>query len=98
MREIEGFGIGPDHHNRRKAPMFDRTAHCQRIGAHGGAVTAARYGTHHMRAIGKAGARATSTRHGVAYFNGLMTRKGWNGRRLDSVITDLAAGRALAEL
>jgi hypothetical protein len=78
--------------------MFDRKAHCQRIGAHGGSVTAQRHGSAHMRMIGKAGARATIDRHGVAYFQGLVKRKGWSGRRRESVTTDLAAGRVLAAL
>jgi hypothetical protein len=72
---------------------FDRVAHCQRIGAHGGATTVARYGPHHMRAIGTVGARATIQRHGVGYFTGLMTRKGWHGRRPASLAVDLEVGR-----
>jgi hypothetical protein len=77
---------------------FDRTAHCQRIGAHGGATTAQRHGSAHMRAIGKAGARTTIDRHGVGYFRGLMKRRGWHGRRADDLITDLAYGETLAAL
>ena len=50
------------------ALSFNRAAHCRRIGAHGGAVTVARHGTHHMRAIGTAGAHVTIQRHGIAYF------------------------------
>ena len=76
--------------------MFDRTAHCQRIGAHGGTVTAQRYGAQHMRAIGRAGAQVTMERHGVAYFQGLMHRRGWRGRRFDSVQLDLFAGSVYA--
>ena len=78
--------------------FFDRAAHCQRIGAHGGAVTISRHGVSHVRAIGKAGARATIAKHGVAYFQGLMARKGWQGRRPVSLAMDLAYGRTLAEL
>lgn len=77
---------------------FDRAAHCQRIGAHGGTVTAQRYGSAHMRAIGRAGAKVTRARHGEAFFQGLMQRRGWHGRRLDNVIDDLAAGRVYAAL
>ena len=68
------------------------------MGAHCGAVTVALHGTAHMRAIGTAGAHATIERHGVAYFNGLMTRKGWHGRRPVSLAVDLAAGRVDALL
>lgn len=78
--------------------MFDRKAHCQRIAAHGGNVTAERYGRFHMSAIGKAGAKVTIEKYGVGFFNGLMDYKGWHGRRLDSVITDLAYGQLLMEL
>jgi hypothetical protein len=78
--------------------MFDRAEHCRRIAAHGGTVTAQRYGAGHMRAIGKAGAQVTIERHGRAYWLGLVGRRGWSGRRLDSVIDDLAAGRVYAEL
>ena len=78
--------------------MFDRTAHCQRIGAHGGATTYARHGAHHMRAIGKAGAQATIKTHGTAYFLGLMQRRGWQGRRGESLAVDLAAGHVFADL
>jgi hypothetical protein len=77
---------------------WDRKAHCQRIGAHGGATTYARHGAHHYRTIGKAGARATIDRHGVAYFRGLMKRRHWHGRRVDNVLTDLAYGETLAQL
>jgi hypothetical protein len=54
------------------APTFNRAEHCRRIGAHGGAVTVARHGTHHMRAIGTAGAHVTITRHGYAHFAGIV--------------------------
>lgn len=78
---------------------FDRTAHCQRIGAHGGATTLQRHGTAHYRMIGKAGARATITRHGVAYFAGLVKAKGWAGPRPKaSLAQDLALGATLAAL
>lgn len=76
--------------------MFDRKAHCQRIGAHGGTVTVTRHGSHYMRTIGKAGAQVTIERHGVAYFQGLMKRRGWHGRRFDSVQLDLFAGSIYA--
>jgi hypothetical protein len=80
------------------APTFDRTAHCQRIAAHGGAVTLARHGTAHYRAIGKAGAQTTIQRHGVAFFHGITARKSWHGRRPVSLAVDLAAGRVDALL
>lgn len=69
---------------------FDRAEHCRRIGAHGGATTAARHGHWHMSAIGKAGAAVTIERHGVAYFNGLMSRRGWSGRSRPNLAYDLA--------
>ena len=76
------------------APTFDRAAHCQRIGAHGGAVTVARHGTAHMRAIGTAGAAVTIQRHGVcATCADWCKAKGWHGRRPVSLAADLAAGR-----
>ncbi len=51
-----------------------------------------------MRAIGTAGARVTIARHGVAYFRGIVTAKGWTGRRAPDLLSDLRAGRALADL
>jgi hypothetical protein len=78
--------------------MFDRKAHCQRIAAHGGSVTAQRHGSQHMRAIGKAGAQATIRKHGVGYWKGITKRKGWQGRRRDSLAVDLAAARVYADL
>ena len=39
-----------------------------------------------------AGAQATIAKHGVAYFAGLMQRRGWEGRRRDDIRLDLAAG------
>jgi hypothetical protein len=88
----------PAGDNHLMARSVDRTAHCQRIGAHGGATTYARHGRHHMAAIGRAGAQATIKAHGTAYFQGLMTRKGWHGRRHASLAVDLAAGRLDAAL
>lgn len=76
---------------------FDRAAHCRRIGQTGGMVTVERHGRGWMRAIGKAGAKVTIERHGVAYFNGLVSAKGWNGRRTPDIGVDLAAARILAE-
>ena len=75
---------------------FDRTEHCRRIGAHGGAATVARHGAAHMAAIGRAGARTTIERHGVAFFQGIVKAKGWAGRRATDLPTDLAAARVLA--
>ena len=80
------------------ARTFDRKAHCQRIGTHGGNVTVARHGTAHMRVIGTAGASVTIQRHGVAFFRGITARKGWHGRRPVSLRADLAAGRVDAAL
>jgi len=78
---------------------FDRAEHCRRIGAHGGATTAARYGSHHMRTIGKAGAQATIRKHGLPFFKGVTKAKGWTGpRRRDDLAIDLMLGRYLAEL
>ena len=74
-------------------PHFDRAAHCQRIGAHGGNVTADRYGAAHMRAIGKAGAQATIARHGVGYFQGIVKAKHWHGREHGSPALGLAIAR-----
>ena len=59
---------------------FNRAEHCRRIGAHGGAVTAARHGSHHYRAIGRAGAQATIRKHGLAFFQGVVQAKGWQDR------------------
>ena len=81
------------------APVpFDRAAHCQRIGQTGGLTTFQRYGAAHMRAIGKAGYAAAVKAHGVAYVNGLLTAKRWDGPRRPELLTDLAAGRVLADL
>ena len=77
---------------------FNRAEHCRRIGAHGGAVTAQRYGSAHYRAIGTAGAQTTIRKHGVAFFQGIVKAKGWHGRRPVSLAVDLAAGRADALL
>lgn len=43
-------------------------------------------------------ARVTIERHGLAYFQGIVKAKGWQGRRRESVVVDLAAGRELADL
>jgi hypothetical protein len=85
-------------HSVAAAPTFDRTAHCQRAGASGGNTTVARHGTAHMSRIGRVGAAATIQKHGVSYFNGLMVRRGWSGRRPVSLRADLAAGRLDADL
>lgn len=75
---------------------FDRAAHCQRIGAHGGATTAARYGRQHYRIIGKAGYAATVKRIGAHNARALVYGKGWSGRRVDALAIDLAYGELLA--
>jgi hypothetical protein len=85
-------------HSVPVAPQFNRAEHCRRIGAHGGAVTVARHGTHHMRAIGKAGAQSTIRKHGLAFFQGIVHAKGWHGRRPVSLTVDLAAARVDALL
>lgn len=77
---------------------FDRASHCQRIGQAGGMTTFQRYGSAHMRAIGKAGHAAAVKAHGVAYVAGLLTAKRWAGPRRPELLTDLAAGRVLADL
>ena len=56
------------------------------------------YGAAHMRTIGSAGTRATIRAHGVGYWQGLLKRKGWAGPRTPDLVTDLAAGRYLADL
>jgi hypothetical protein len=80
------------------ARHFDRAAHCQRIGQTGGLTTFQRYGSAHMRTIGKAGYRAAVKVHGVAYVNGILDAKRWHGPRRPGLLTDLAAGRVLADL
>ena len=45
--------------------------------------------------IGKTGPQATIRKHGNAYFQGLMVRKGWSGRRRESLAVDLAAQSGL---
>lgn len=70
--------------------MFDRTAHCQRIAAHGGNVTADRYGSSHMKTIARAGWDACVAKHGHGYCVGLAKAKGWQGKRRDSLGVDLA--------
>jgi hypothetical protein len=51
-----------------------------------------------MRTIGKAGARATIAAHGVGYRRGPLKAKGWSGPRTPDLLSDLAGGRALADL
>jgi hypothetical protein len=80
------------------APVpFDRAAHCRRIGQTGGLTTYERYGAVHYRTIGKAGYAATVAAHGQPYATALLAGKGWQRRKPD-LLTDLAAGRALADL
>lgn len=76
--------------------MFDRASHCQRIGAKGGATTAARYGSHEMRIRGKAGWKSCVDRHGVGFCRGMSAAKGWQGRRIEQLQMDLMFGRMLA--
>ena len=78
--------------------QFDRVAHVQRIGQTGGLTTVERYGAAQMRAIGKAGNAAAVKANGVAYVNGVLKVKRWDGPRRPEVLTDLAAGRVLADL
>jgi hypothetical protein len=77
---------------------FDRVAHCRRIGQTGGLTTVERYGVAHMRTIGTAGARVTIARHGLNYWCGIVAAKGWDGTRRPDLLSDLAAGRVLADL
>jgi hypothetical protein len=80
--------IGPEP----PARPFNRAEHCRRIGAHGGTANVARHGTHHMRVIGTAGAYAPIRKDGIAFFQGIITAKGWHGRRRLSSAVALAAG------
>jgi len=75
---------------------FDRTEHCRRVGAKGGATTAARYGAHRMRELGKTGWKVCVERHGVGFCRGMTTAKGWQGRRAEQLQMDLMFGRLLA--
>jgi DnaJ-class molecular chaperone len=77
---------------------FDRAEHCRRIGSYGGVATATTHGTHHMRVIGQTGARMTIARHGLDYWRGIVAAKGWTEARRPDLLSDLAAGRALADL
>jgi len=77
---------------------FDRHTHCTRIGQLGGMRTLERHGRAHFVAIGRAGYRATVKAHRVAYVNGLLKAKRWDGPRRPDLATDLAAGRGLADL
>jgi hypothetical protein len=81
------------------APVpFDRAAHCQRIGQTGGLTTYERYGAVHYRTIGKAGYAATVATHGQPYATALLSAKGWTAPRRPDLLSDLAAGRILADL
>jgi hypothetical protein len=77
---------------------FDRAGHCRKIASYGGVATVRTHGVAHMRAIGTAGARATIARHGFDYWRGIVAAKRWNGTRRPDLLSDLAAGRALADL
>ncbi len=101
----EAFGDGPEPPTPAapnvvpfRPRRFDRAAHCQRIGQMGGMTTLARHGRAHFVAIGKAGYRASVKAHGVAYVNGLLVAKRWDGPRRPDLLADLAAGRVLADL
>jgi len=90
-----GEATAPTDH----APVaFDRAAHCERIGQTDGLTTFERYGTNHYRAIGKTGYRVAVARHGVGYVAGILAAKGWTAPRKPDLLSDLAAGRALADL
>jgi hypothetical protein len=92
-------GTGTDHLAGDASPApFDRVARCGGSGQTGGLATVARYGVAHMRAIGTAGARVTIARHGLDYWRGLVSAKGWSAPRKPDLLSDLAAGRALADL
>jgi hypothetical protein len=68
----------------------ERAEHCRRIAQSGGYATVEKYGVHHMAAIGTAGAKVTIERHGVAFFQGMMERK---GRRYSSAKQRITATR-----
>jgi hypothetical protein len=53
-----------------------RAERCRRIAASGGHATYEKYGKWHMKTIGSTGAKVTIERHGVAFFQGMMERKG----------------------
>ena len=74
-----------------------RDEHLRRIAPHGGRATADKYPSHHFRAIGKAGAQATIQKHGYGYLAGILKAKGWQGRRQESLVHDLAVGAVYAE-
>lgn len=84
----------------------ERAEHCRRIAVSGGHATYEKYGKHHMSAIGTAGAKVTIERHGIAFFQGMMERKGRRyssaKQRLNatkgkhSLARDLRAGMVLA--
>jgi hypothetical protein len=96
---VKQAGTGEATPPTAAAPVpFDRAEHCRRIGQTGGLTTVARHGVAHMRAIGTAGARVTIERHGAAYWRGLVTAKAWDGTRRPDLLSDLAAGRVLADL
>ena len=62
----------------------------------GGLATARTHGRAFYVAIGRAGKETTIARHGVAYWEGLVARKGWHGPRRPDLARDLAAGEWLA--
>jgi hypothetical protein len=93
-----GEDIAPARATGPAPRRFDRAAHCQRIGQAGGLRTLERHGRAHFVAIGKAGYAAAVKAHGVAYVNGVLTAKRWDGPRRPDLLADLAAGRALADL
>ncbi len=94
VTEREGEAAPPPTPAPRR---FDRHGHCQRIGQAGGLRTLERQGRAHFVAIGKAGYAAVKA-HGVGYVNGLLKAKRWDGRRRPDLMSDMAAGRVLADL
>jgi hypothetical protein len=51
-----------------------------------------------MATIGTVDAHVTIARYGTATRCGVVSAKGWDGTRRPDLLSDLAAGRALAEL
>jgi hypothetical protein len=92
-----GTGEDPYPAEAPAPPVNDRTERMRRLGQSGGMTTFLRYGSNHYRVIGKAGYAATVKAHGAEYARSLLLAKGWQPRKPD-LLSDLAAGRLLAEL
>jgi hypothetical protein len=77
---------------------FDRAAHCRKIASYGGMATLTTHGVHHFCVIGQTGAKVTIERHGYAFWRGIVAGKGLTASRKPHLLSNLAAGRALADL